>query len=228
MLRLRSKALGGIGVLAIAGALAATGLTAASASQAAGRSGTEYFQLVNATVANNAPSSIIARGVFTAGGVDHPGNTVDTVVFPDGTFKIAHSRASAPALQPRDVPGRHRPERHLPVGPGHTGAYAGIRGHGMALGSGPIGRIGEVCHQAVQPVNQSGLVVTGPGMVVAVLVAVGWRHRQRAWIRLRRHCGHSRHPLRPAVSQFYRRLFPVGLIRNRHQPRDAEQDKLGT
>jgi hypothetical protein len=91
MMKLRSKILAGVGVVAVAGAVAATSLTVASASQTAGRSGTEYFQFVNATVANNAPSSIIARGVFIAGGVDHPGNKVDTVVFADGTFKIAHS-----------------------------------------------------------------------------------------------------------------------------------------
>ena len=94
MFKLRSKIFAGVGVVAVAGAVAATGLTVASASQAAGSSGIEHFQLVNATVANNAPSSIIARGVFTAGGVDHPGNKVDTVVFPNGMFKIAHSNGT--------------------------------------------------------------------------------------------------------------------------------------
>jgi hypothetical protein len=131
MLRLRSKVLGGIGVLAIAGTLAATGLTAASASQAAGSSGTEYFQLVNATVANNAPSSIIARGVFTAGGVDHPGNTVDTVVFPDGTFKIAHSNGTGtPTFNGKTCLGTIVLNGTYRLG-GGTGAYAGISGHGI-------------------------------------------------------------------------------------------------
>lgn len=77
---------------------------------------------MNATVANNAPSSIIARGVFTAGGVDHPGNKVDTVVFPNGTFKIARSGGTGTlALQHQDVPGRLRPERHLPAQRRHGG-----------------------------------------------------------------------------------------------------------
>src|SRR5436190_13871720 len=67
MMKLRSKILAGVGVVAVAGAVAATGLTVASA-QAAGSSGTEFFQLVNTNPADNAPSSIIARGVFTAGG----------------------------------------------------------------------------------------------------------------------------------------------------------------
>jgi hypothetical protein len=131
MMKLRSKILAGMSVVAVAGAVAAAGLTAASASQAAGSSGTEYFQLVNATVANNAPSSIIARGVFTAGGVDHPGNKVDTVVFPDGTFKIAHSNGTGTprfnaktCLTTIALNGTYRLS-------GGTGTYAGISGHGI-------------------------------------------------------------------------------------------------
>jgi hypothetical protein len=133
MMKLRSKILAGVSVVAVAGAVAAAGLTAASASQGAGAasSGTEYFQLVNATVANNAPSSIIARGVFTAGGVDHPGNKVDTVVFPNGTFKIAHSNGTGTprfnaktCLTTLVLNGTYRLS-------GGTGAYAGISGHGI-------------------------------------------------------------------------------------------------
>ena len=131
MMKLRSKILGAISTVAVAGALAATGLTAASAAAGAGNSGTEFFQLVNATVANNAPSSIIARGVFTAGGVDHPGNKVDTVVFPNGTFKIAHSNGTGTprfnaktCLSTIVLNGTYRLS-------GGTGAYAGISGHGI-------------------------------------------------------------------------------------------------
>ena len=131
MTKLRGKILGGISVAAVAGAIAATGLTAASASQAAGSSGTEFFQLVNTSPANNAPSSIIARGVFTAGGVDHPGSKVDTVVFPNGTFKIAHSNGTGTphfnaktCLFALALNGTYRLS-------GGTGAYAGISGHGI-------------------------------------------------------------------------------------------------
>ena len=133
MMKLGSKILGGMSVVAMAGAMAATGLTAASASQAAGAasSGFEYFQLVTTSTANNAPSSIIARGVFTAGGVDHPGNKVDTVVFPDGTFKIAHSNGTGTphfnaktCLFALALNGTYRLS-------GGTGAYAGISGHGI-------------------------------------------------------------------------------------------------
>jgi hypothetical protein len=133
MMKLRSKILAGVGVVAVAGAVAAAGLTSASASLAAGTasSGFEYFQLVNATVANNAPSSIIARGVFTAGGVDHPGNKVDTVVFPDGTFKIAHSNGTGtPQFNPRTCLGVFTLNGTYRLS-GGTGAYAGISGHGI-------------------------------------------------------------------------------------------------
>jgi hypothetical protein len=130
-MKLRSKILAGVSVVAVAGVVAAAGLTVASASQAAGSSGTESFQLVNATVANNAPSSIIARGVFTAGGVDHPGNKVDTVVFPDGTFKIAHSGGTGtPRFNPRTCLGVITLNGTYRLS-GGTGAYAGISGHGI-------------------------------------------------------------------------------------------------
>jgi hypothetical protein len=133
MIKLRSKILGVMGVVAVAGAMAATGLTAASASQvgAPGSSGFEHFQLVTTSAANNAPESIIANGAFTAGGVNHPGANVDTAVFPDGTFKIAHSGGTGtPRFNPRTclgvivLNGTYRLS-------GGTGAYAGISGHGI-------------------------------------------------------------------------------------------------
>src|SRR5690348_4741742 len=131
MTKLRGKILGGISVAAVAGAIAATGLTAASASQAAGSSGTEFFQLITTNPANNAPSSIIARGVFTAGGVDHPGSKVDTVVFPNGTFKITHSNGTGtPRFNPRTCLGTIVLNGTYRLS-GGTGAYAGIRGHGI-------------------------------------------------------------------------------------------------
>ena len=135
MMKLRSKILAGAGVVAVAGALAAAGLTAASASQAAGSSGFEHFQLVTTSPANNAPESIIATGAFTAGGVNHPGNRVDTAVFPNGTFKIAHSNGTGtPHFNPRTclftlaLNGTYRLS-------GGTGAYAGISGHGIYRGN---------------------------------------------------------------------------------------------
>ncbi len=120
-------------MVAVAGAVAAAGLTVASASQAAGAasSGFEHFQLMTTSAANNAPTSIIARGVFTAGGVDHPGNKVDTAVFPDGTFKIAHSNGTGtPRFNPRTCLGVITLNGTYRLSSG-TGAYAGISGHGI-------------------------------------------------------------------------------------------------
>ena len=131
MMKLGSKILGGMSVVAMAGAMAATGLTAASASQAAGSSGTEFFQLVTTNPALNAPGTIIARGAFTAGGVNHPGTRVDTAVFPNGTFKVAHSNGTGtPTFNAKTclftlaLNGTYRLS-------GGTGAYAGISGHGI-------------------------------------------------------------------------------------------------
>ena len=69
--------------------------------------------------------------MFTAGGVDHPGNKVDTFVFPDGTFKIAHSNGTGTphfnaktCLFALALNGTYRLS-------GGTGAYAGISGHGI-------------------------------------------------------------------------------------------------
>ena len=90
MLKVRSRLLGAVGAVAVAGAIAMSGVAVAAAAPHAARvSGVEQFQLMS-TSATSSTSSIIARGVFTAGGVDHGGNKVDTAVFPGGSFKIAH------------------------------------------------------------------------------------------------------------------------------------------
>lgn len=131
MMKLRNKILAGASVLAVAGAAAIAGVTAASASPvtSAGSSGFEYFSLV--TTSETGPSSIIATGVFTAGGVDHPGNKVDTAVFPDGTFKIAHSSGTGtPRFNPKTCLAAIALNGTYQVGHG-TGAYAGISGHGI-------------------------------------------------------------------------------------------------
>jgi hypothetical protein len=63
-------------------------------------SGTENFQIVT-TSATSSTASVIATGVFTAGGVDHTGNKVDTFVFSNGTFKVAHKGPSSQKLNPK-------------------------------------------------------------------------------------------------------------------------------
>jgi hypothetical protein len=133
MMKLRSKILAGASAVAVAGTLAVAGLTTASASPAArlSVSGIERFQLMTSS-ARSAKVSIIALGsVFTAGGIDHPGNKADTAVFPDGTFKIRHSAGMGTQ--------HFNPKTCLAVIHQHgtytlrrgTGAYAGISGHGV-------------------------------------------------------------------------------------------------
>ncbi len=131
MMKLRNRILAGVSVLVVAGTAAIAGVTSASASPAApsGSSGFEFFSLV--ATSPSGPSSIIATGVFTAGGVDHPGNKVDTAVFPDGTFKIAHSGGTGtPRFNPKTCLAVIALNGTYQVGHG-TGAYAGISGHGI-------------------------------------------------------------------------------------------------
>jgi hypothetical protein len=130
MMKLRSKILAGVSVVATAAALAVAGLTAASASPAAAGSGFEHFQIV--TTSPSGPESIIATGsVFTTGGMTHPGSKVDTAVFPDGTFKIAHSGGTGtPRFNPKTCLGVIALNGTYRIGHG-TGAYAGISGHGI-------------------------------------------------------------------------------------------------
>ena len=126
-MNLRTKFLAGVSVVATAAAVAVAGLTAASASPAAARF--EHFQIV--TTAPTGPETIIGTGVFTAGGMTHPGSKVDTAVFPDGTFQIAHSRGTGtPRFNPKTCLGVIALNGTYRIGHG-TGAYAGISGHGI-------------------------------------------------------------------------------------------------
>ena len=134
MMKLRSKILAGMSTIAVAGVVAAAGLTSASASPTAGaaRSGFEYFQLVKTSSANSAPETIIGRGVFTAGGsaADTSGTTA-TVTFPSGTFVITHSKGTGtPRFNPRTCLFTLALNGTYQLGHG-TGAYAGISGHGI-------------------------------------------------------------------------------------------------
>jgi len=95
-------------------------------------SGTEHLQLMT-TSATASRVSIIATGVFTAGGVDREGSKVDTITFPGGTFKINHSGVT-PGKQnfnPKTCLLTVKETGPYTIGHG-TGSYAGIRGHGKA------------------------------------------------------------------------------------------------
>lgn len=130
-MKFRNKVLGVASVVAVAGTVAVAGLTAASASPAArpGVSGIEHVQIMTTSAASN-KASIILTGVFTAGGVDIQGAKVDKVVFPHGTFKVAHSRGTGTThFSPRTCLTVISLHGTYKIGHG-TGRYVGISGHG--------------------------------------------------------------------------------------------------
>jgi hypothetical protein len=124
-------------IVTIAGAIAVSGATAASAASPGTvrslASGTEHFHYMT-TSATSSKASIIATGVFTGGGVDTSGKTADTVTFPRGTFKINHPGAThgKQTLNPRTCLFTDSETGSYTLG-GGTGAYAGISGHGTAV-----------------------------------------------------------------------------------------------
>jgi hypothetical protein len=128
MSRYTSRLLGAAGAVAAAGAIAVSGLTAASARPAA--SGTEHFQLMSASLNGNT-ESIVATGLFTAGGVDHEGKgNTGRVVFPGGTFKIRHSAGKGPQrFNPKTCLLTISQTGTYKLIDG-TGKFAGISGHG--------------------------------------------------------------------------------------------------
>ena len=167
MLKVRNRLLGAAGAVAAAGAIAVSGVAAAATAPHTARasaSGTERFQLMS-TSATSSASSIIARGVFTAGGVDHQGSKVDTAVFPNGSFKIAHSKGTGTRhFNPRtclmtiSLHGTYKLS-------GGTGRYAGISGSGtyqlsiLAVGA----RSGGKCSRTKPPAAFQQIVrASGP------------------------------------------------------------------
>lgn len=131
-----------IGTIAAIGAAAAvmtvggTGLAAASAStvQRPAASGTEHFSLMS-TQPSASKYTIIASGLFTAGGVDQSGNKSDLVKLPAGTFKINHSgpfHVTKQHLDPKTCLAVLAANSKFTVGSG-TGAYKGISGSGHAV-----------------------------------------------------------------------------------------------
>ncbi len=162
MLNVRNRLLGAAGTIVATGAIAVSGVAAASAHTNA--SGTEQFQVMS-TSATSSTSSIIARGVFTAGGVDHSGNKVDTAVFPGGSFKIAHSKGTgSQSFNPKTclmTISRHGTYKLS----GGTGQYAGISGSGKYQFSilAVAARSGGKCTKSKPPVAfQQIIKAAGP------------------------------------------------------------------
>ncbi len=125
------RAIAAASVVVAAAATGAAGPTAAGATTAAStaaRSGTEHFQLMSTSATSN-KASFIARGVFTAGGVDTENNT-DHVKLPGGGFVITHKVSKGTQhFDPKTCLGVIHQVGTYKLSKG-TGRYAGIRGHG--------------------------------------------------------------------------------------------------
>ena len=139
----------------------------ALASTHSATTGTESFQMMT-TSGTSRSASVIARGVFTAPGVDHENhrNNTATFVFPTGTVRLKHSAGTGQqAFNPKtclltvNFHGTYKIT-------GGTGSYAGITGRGNyklnILGIGQ--RSGGKCSQSKAPrayrqvINASGPV----------------------------------------------------------------------
>jgi hypothetical protein len=127
-------------------------------------SGIEHFQLVT-TSATASTQTVIATGVFTAGGVDHQGSRVDTFVFAGGSFKVAHSQGTGTQnLNPKTCLVTARVHGTYTLF-GGTGKYAGIRGHGTFHLSilGIAARSGGKCTMNKPPVAWQQIIqASGP------------------------------------------------------------------
>ena len=123
------------GCVLAAGAIALSGIGAATAAPraaGAGDSGIEHFQFMT-TSPTSGKATVIVSGVFTAGGIDiGTSPTTDTLQFPNGTIKLKHSPGTGTTtLNPRTcllTVNMHGPQVLL----GGTGKYAGITGHQTA------------------------------------------------------------------------------------------------
>ena len=92
-------------------------------------SGTEHFQIMSTSGTSNT-ASVIATGVFTAGGVARSGTPAGTFMFPAGSFKVMHSKGTGTQTLNRktclltvNLKGTYKIF-------GGTGKYAGISGSG--------------------------------------------------------------------------------------------------
>ncbi len=155
MLRKYTRIIAAGGALATAGAIAITGITAASAAPRTNPAvaGTEHFQFV-ITNARSSTAPVIAYGVFTGAAVDHQGNSIDRFVFRNGSFKVRHSAGKGPqSFNPKTCLMTLSQRGTYKIF-GGTGAYAGISGHGIYhLSSLIIGaRSKGTCSQSKLPV----------------------------------------------------------------------------
>ena len=127
MMKYKNKLIAAASAVVAAGTVALSGLTPASASARVW--GTEHFQVVTGSVTAR-QASVIATGVFTAGGADIMGSTTDTFRFPGGTFQVRHSPGHGTQnFNPKTCLATISSRGTIKLGHG-TGRYAGISGHG--------------------------------------------------------------------------------------------------
>jgi len=162
-LRLNNRLLGAAAVLVAAASLPVTGLTAASAHTSA-VSGTEHFQSMAASA--TATPVVIAHGVFTDHGVNHPGAKVDTFVLQKGRFQVAHKVTSTiHHFNPKTCLDQLLLRGTYTLGHG-TGKYAGISGSGTLVFSllAILPRVSGKCSTTKPPVALQ-LIIKASGPV---------------------------------------------------------------
>ena len=90
----------------------------------------DSIQLMTTSATSNNLGAIEWGSVFTGAGVDHSGNTVDTLVFPGGTYKVRHGTGTGTqTLNPKTCLLRvnlHGTDTTF----GGTGKFRGISGTG--------------------------------------------------------------------------------------------------
>jgi hypothetical protein len=120
----RLLAAAAVTVSAVAGA--AAGASAAPVTQRPAY-GTEYIQIMSASV-TPAPASAIARGVFTAAGrADLGSGQNGTLVFPSGTITLSHQPSHGTSqIDPRAS--RRWRSRNCSACPARSGSELGKRG----------------------------------------------------------------------------------------------------
>ena len=161
-----------VAVMTGAAAAAAAGLVMTSpagaspvaASSPAAVSGTEHLQIMT-TSGTATTASAIVWGVFTAAGVDHMGNTVDTLVLPGGTVKVRHPGGGPGTFNPKTCLFTANESAAYTI-VGGTGRYKGVKGHGTALVSvvGLGAKVKGACSQTAPPVAFHQ-VINGSGPV---------------------------------------------------------------
>jgi hypothetical protein len=89
----------------------------------------EHFQIVSTSATSNT-ASVVAWGKFVAGGTDYQGNSVDKLVFPNGSFR-AHHRGDGGkrSLDPKTCLLTVREHGKYWLSDG-TGAFRKLRGYG--------------------------------------------------------------------------------------------------